>query len=155
MLMFFSCRSRRTKNWTWIFRCIDSQRGAALGRQKKFYAKLHKILCWWYWSWRVTADSSKIEGIKVNRLLNSPKFGDDPIGQVFAYVIASSNGFERVAVFPCSRSGWCEKRSSMIGECAFFGYFFKLLPLTVRIPLFKWVWHKHRKVNSSLDKLRV
>ena len=28
-----------------IFRCIDSQRGAALGRQKKFYAKLHNILC--------------------------------------------------------------------------------------------------------------
>ena len=28
-----------------IFRCIDLQRGAALGRQKKFYAKLHNILC--------------------------------------------------------------------------------------------------------------
>ena len=29
---------------------------------------------------------------------NSPKSDDDPIGQVFAYVIAGSNGFERVAV---------------------------------------------------------
>ncbi len=31
---------------------------------------------------------------------NSPKSGDDPIGQVFAYVIAGSNGFERVVVLP-------------------------------------------------------
>ena len=49
---------------------------------------------------------------------------DDRIDQVFVYVIAGSNGFERVAVFPCSRWGRSEKRSSMIGECAFLGYFF-------------------------------
>ena len=31
---------------------------------------------------------------------NSPKSGQDRIGQVFVYVIAGSNGFERVAVLP-------------------------------------------------------
>ena len=36
---------------------------------------------------------------------NPPKSGDDRIGQVFVYFIAGSNGFERVAVLPCSRSG--------------------------------------------------
>ena len=55
---------------------------------------------------------------------NSPKSGDDPIGQVFVYVMAGLNGSERVAVFPCGRSGWSKKRPSMIGECTFFGYFF-------------------------------
>ena len=75
---------------------------------------------------------------------NPPKSGDDRIGQVFVCVIAGSNGFERVAGLPCSRSGWCEKRSSMIGECAFFGYFFKFLALTVRIPLFKRTGHTQK-----------
>ena len=68
---------------------------------------------------------------------NSLKSGDDRIGQVFVCVIAGSNGFERVAGLPCSRSGWCEKRSSVIGECAFLDIFFQFLALTVRMPLFK------------------
>ena len=40
--------------------------------------------------------SHKIEGIEGNR--SSPKSGDDRIGQVFAYVIAGSIGFQRVVV---------------------------------------------------------
>ena len=31
---------------------------------------------------------------------NSPKSGDDPIGQVFDNVITGSNGFQRVVVLP-------------------------------------------------------
>ena len=74
----------------------------------------------------------------------SPKSGDDRVGQVFVCVTAGSNGFERVAVFPCSRLGWSEKRPSMIGECAFFIYFFKFLALTLRIPLFKRTGHTQK-----------
>ena len=46
---------------------------------------------------------------------------------------------EGLSGLPCSRSGRSEKRPSMIHEGAFFGYFFKFLAPTVRIPLFKRV----------------
>ena len=72
---------------------------------------------------------------------NSPKADDDPIGQVFAFVIAGSKGFQWFAVFWCFRSGWSEKRPSVIHDSASFEYFFKFLAPTMRIPLFKCVGH--------------
>ena len=48
----------------------------------------------------ISADSPNIQVIEGNRRLrvgkSSPKSGDDRIGPVFVYVIAGSNGFERV-----------------------------------------------------------
>ena len=55
---------------------------------------------------------------------NSPKSGDDRVGQVFVCVTAGSNRFERVAALPFSRSGRSEKRLSVIHDSASFAYFF-------------------------------
>ena len=80
---------------------------------------------------------------------NSPKSGDDPIGQVFVYAIAGSNGFERVVVLPMGsvrKAAFHDSRFRI-----FWVFFFKFLATTVRIPLSN-ARDRHRKVDSSLDK---
>ena len=86
---------------------------------------------------------------------NSPKADDDPIGQVFAFVIAGSKGFQWFAVFWCFRSGWSEKRPSVIHDSASFEYFFKFLAPTVRIPLFICLWHKEQWKSSCRDVIHA
>ena len=95
---------------------------AALSRQK-FYAKLHQIQCWWFWSWR------HICGCAVNRRNrrkptphergNSPKSGDDRIDQVFCL---RHREFDRVFnSLPCSQSGWSKRGPPMIRDTTFLG----------------------------------
>ena len=55
--------------------------------------------------------------LRIRRKSKESKEIDDRIGQVFVYVIAGSNGFERVVVL--RRSGWSEKRPSIIHDSAF------------------------------------
>ena len=72
---------------------------------------------------------------------NSPKSGDDPIGQVFAYVIAGSNGFQRVVVLPIGsirKTAFHYSRSRI-----FWMFFFIFLAPMVRLPLFKCVKYTH------------
>ena len=122
-----------------IFRCTDTQKGAALRRRKKFYAKLHNILCRWYWSWRVTADSLKMEGIKGNR---RRKFAEIGRRSHWSSFFLRHRGFERVStgcrapdrVGPKSGLPWFTKAH-------FLDIFFTFLASTVRIALFKCAWH--------------
>ena len=65
---------------------------------------------------------------------NSSKSGDDRIGQVFSYVIAGSNGFQRVAVL---RIGSVRKAAFHFLRRRIFRIFFNVLAPTVRLPLFK------------------
>ena len=107
-----------------IFRCIDSQMAAALGRQK-FYAKLHNILWWQYWSWRVTADSTKIQGIQGNRPLRAVEIRRNLATIPLAKFLSTPSRVRTdLSGLSCFRSGRSEKRPSMIHDSAFFGYFF-------------------------------
>ena len=139
-----------------IFRCIDSQRGAALGRQKMFYAKLHNILCRWYWSWRVTADSPKIEGINGNRPLRAEEIHRNRATIALAkFLSALPRVRTGLSGLPCFLApDWVGPKSGRrwSANAHFLDISFKFLALTVRIPLFKCAWHKHRKVDSSLDR---
>ena len=54
---------------------------------------------------------------------NSPKSGDDRIDQVFSYVIAGSNGFQRVAVLPI---GSVRKAAVHDSRRCIFRIFFKI-----------------------------
>ena len=105
-----------------MYRLTKSPRSA-----KKFYAKLHKILCRWYWSWRVTADSTKIEGIKGNRPLRVGKIRRNRATILLAKLLSTSSrvrtGFNGLS---CSRSGQSEKRPSLIHDSASFGWFFQI-----------------------------
>ena len=54
---------------------------------------------------------------------NSPKSGDDPIGQVFDNVITGSNGFQRVVVLPI---GWVRKAAFHDSRFRIFWIFFQM-----------------------------
>ena len=62
---------------------------------------------------------------------NSPKSGDDPIGQVFVYVITGSNGFQRVVVLPI---GSVRKATFPYSRFRIFWIFFKFLALRCGFP---------------------
>ena len=120
---------------------------AAIGRQE-LNAKLHRILWWWFWSWR------HICGFAENRRNrrkwtpqgrgNSQKSGDDPIGQVFVYVIAGSNGFERVAVLPI---GLVRKATFHYSRFRIFGTFFQIFSSLRTDSFFFQMRVTHRKVD--------
>ena len=126
---------------------------AAIGRQE-LNAKLHRILWWWFWSWR------HICGFAENRRNrrkwtpqgrgNSQKSGDDPIGQVLSTSSRVQTGSSEL---PCCRSGWSEKRPSIIHDSVFSARFSKFLALSVRIPFFfKCVWHTEKWTSLDIEK---
>ena len=84
--------------------------------------------------------AGKIERIEGNRPLRVGKIPRNRATIALAKCLSTSSrvrtGFNGLS---CSRSGWSERRASMIHDCAFFGVFFKFLAPTVRIPLFKCV----------------
>ena len=96
----------------------------------------------------ISADSPKIKGIEGNRPLQAEEIRRNPatiaLVKYLAYVIVGSIEFIGL---PCRRSGGSERRPSMIGDGAFFGYIFKFLAPTVRILLFKRSAHTDEKVN--------
>ena len=126
---------------------------AAIGRQE-LNAKLHRILWWRFWSWR------HICGFAENRRNrrkwtpqgrgNSQKSGDDPIGQVFVYVIAGSNGLERVAVLPI---GLVRKATFHYSRFRIFGTFFQIFSsLRTDSFFFKCVWHTEKWTSLDIEK---
>ena len=93
----------------------------------------------------------KIERIEGNRTFRVGKVRRNPARTALAKFFPTSSRVRTgLSELPCSRSGRSEKRPSMIGERASFGYFFIFLAPTVRLPLFKRSAHTHKKVDSSL-----
>ena len=75
---------------------------------------------------------------------NSPKSGDDPIGQAFVNVITGSNGFQRVVVLPI---GSVRKATFPYSRFRIFWIFFQIFSPTVRLPLFKRCAHTKKWIH--------
>jgi len=84
-----------------------------------------------------SAGSPKIEGIEGNGPLRVGEIRRNPATIPLAKFLSTSSRVQTgSSELPCCRSGWSEKRPSIIHDSVFSARFSKFLALSVRIPFF-------------------